>query len=168
MQDPLVPRPVSASQCEMIQLVLPHDANVLGNALGGVVMHHMDICAAICAQRHAGRVCVTASVDRIDFESPVHVGEVMQLYASVNFAGRTSLEVGVLCMAEDARSGKRRHTASAYFTFVALGDDGKPCPVPAVVPVTPAELRRFDAAKRRREHRLAERRREEHAEGRSS
>ncbi|MCG3134668.1 MAG: hypothetical protein HMLKMBBP_01989 [Planctomycetes bacterium] len=152
-----LPKPVSASQCEMIQLVLPHDANVLGNALGGVVMHHMDICAAICAQRHAGRVCVTASVDRIDFESPVHVGEVMQLFASVNFAGRTSLEVGVLCMAEDARTGTRRHTASAYFTFVALGEDGKPCPVPPVVPVTPAELRRFDAAKRRREQRLAER-----------
>jgi acyl-CoA hydrolase len=151
------PKPVSASHVEMVQLVLPHDANVIGNALGGVVMHHMDICAAIAAQRHAGRVCVTASVDRIDFESPARVGEVLVLLASVNYAGRTSMEVGVLCMAEDARTGTRRHTASAYFTFVALGDDGKPCAVPPVLAVTPAEIRRYESAQRRREARLAER-----------
>lgn len=156
---PPAAKPVSASHVEMVQLILPHDANVLGNALGGVVMHHMDICAAICAQRHAGRVCVTASCDRIDFESPVRVGEVLVLLASVNFAGRTSMEVGVLCMAEDARTGVRRHTASAYFTFVALGDDGRPVPVPPALPVTPAELRRAEAARRRREARLAERHR---------
>ena len=157
MQETLPARPVHASQTEMVQLVLPHDANLLGNALGGVVMHHMDICAAIAAQRHAGRVCVTASVDRIDFESPVRVGEVMVLLASVNYAGRTSMEVGVLCLAEDARSGQRRHTASAYFTFVALGDDGRPAPVPSVTPSTPAETRRYDAAQRRRAARLADR-----------
>lgn len=151
------PKPVSASQTEMVQLILPHDANILGNGLGGVVMHHMDICAAIAAQRHAGRVCVTASVDRIDFESPVRVGEVLVLLASVNYAGRTSMEVGVLCMAEDARTGSRRHTASAYFTFVALGDDGRPTCVPAVEPHTPAEVRRHAAARRRREARLADR-----------
>ena len=151
------PKPVAASQTEMVQLMLPHDANVLGNALGGVVMHHMDICAAISAQRHAGRVCVTASVDRIDFEAPAHVGEVLVLLASVNYAGRTSMEVGVLCMAEDARTGVRRHTASAYFTFVALGEDGRPVPVPPVLPGSPAEIRRFDAAKRRRDARMAER-----------
>lgn len=150
-------KPVSASHVEMLQLVLPHDANVIGNALGGVVMHHMDICAAICAQRHAGRVSVTASVDRIDFESPVRVGEVMVLLASCNFAGRSSMEIGVLCMAEDARTGVRRHTASAYFTFVALGDDGKPAPVPAVQPQTPVEIRRYQAAERRRAARLATR-----------
>jgi acyl-CoA hydrolase len=158
MPEPLPAKPVSASHVEMVQLILPHDANVIGNALGGVVMHHMDICAAICAQRHAGRVCVTASVDRIDFESPVHVGEVMVLLGAVNFAGRTSMEIGVLCMAEDARTGIRRHTASAYFTFVALGDDGKPQPVPPVLPVTPAEVRRFEAARRRRDDRIAARR----------
>jgi len=154
---PPASRPVSASQTEMVQLILPHDANVLGNCLGGVVMHHMDICAAICAQRHAGRVCVTASVDRIDFESPVRVGEVLVLLASVNYAGRTSMEIGVLCLAEDARSGRRRHTASAYFTFVAVGDDGKPAEVPPVSPQTPAEIRRFEAAEARRASRLGTR-----------
>ncbi len=138
-------------------MVLPSDANVLGNALGGRVMHHMDMCAAIAAQRHAGRVCVTASVDRIDFKAPVHVGEVLVLKASVNFAGSTSMEVGVLCLAEDPVSGVRRHTASAYFTFVALGDDLRPTAVPPVRPDSPVERRRFEAARLRRDARLAAR-----------
>jgi acyl-CoA hydrolase len=120
-------------------------------------MHHMDICAAIAAQRHAGRVCVTASVDRIDFEEPVRVGELLVLKASVNFAGRTSMEIGVLCMAENPRDGMRRHTASAYFTFVALSDDLKPVEVPPVRPDTPVEIRRHNEARRRRETRLAAR-----------
>jgi acyl-CoA hydrolase len=157
MPDAPARKPVSASHVEMLQLVLPHDANVLGNALGGVVMHHMDICAAIAAQRHAGAVCVTASVDRIDFESPVRVGEVLVLLGSVNYAGRTSMEVGVRCLAEDARTGRRRHTASAYFTFVALGPDGRPEAVPAVEPQTDDERRRYAAAERRRALRVASR-----------
>ena len=151
---------MSASQTEMLELVLPSDANLLGNALGGRVMHHMDMCAAIAAQRHAGRVCVTASVDRIDFREPVRVGEVLVLKASVNYAGRTSMEVGVLCLGENARTGMRRHTASAYFTFVALDDDQKPVEVPPVRPDTPVEIRRFSAARLRREVRLATRKRE--------
>jgi acyl-CoA hydrolase len=142
----------------MLELVLPSDANLLGNMLGGRVMHHMDMCAAIAAQRHAGTICVTASVDRIDFLQPVRVGEVLVLKASVNYAGRTSMEVGVLCMAEDPRSGSRHHTASAYFTFVALGADLKPMSVPPVRPDTPVEIRRHEAARRRRDARLATRR----------
>lgn len=141
----------------MLELVLPSDANLLGNMLGGRVMHHMDMCAAIAAQRHASAICVTASVDRIDFLAPVRVGEVLVLKASVNFAGRTSMEVGVRCMAEDPRTGGRHHTASAYFTFVALGDDLKPMGVPAARPDTPVEIRRHEAARRRREARLATR-----------
>ena len=141
----------------MLQLVLPSDANLLGNMLGGRVMHHMDICAAVAAQRHAARVCVTASVDRIDFESPVKIGEVLVLKASVNFAGRTSMEVGVLCLAENPRTGARRHTASAYFTFVALTDDLKPALVPPIRPDTPVEIRRFEAARARRDARIASR-----------
>ena len=141
----------------MLELVLPSDANILGNMLGGRVMHHMDVCAAIAAQRHAGRVCVTASVDRIDFKAPVKVGELLVLNSSVNFAGRTSMEVGVLCMGEDAKTGMRRHTASAYFTFVALDDAGRPAPVPPVRPDSPVEIRRFEAARRRRDARVATR-----------
>ncbi len=147
-------RPVSASQVEMLELVLPSDANSLGNALGGRVMHHMDMCAAIAAQRHAAHVCVTASVDRIDFRSPVRVGELLVLKASVNYAGRTSMEVGVRCEAENARTGERRHAASAYFTFVALDDDLRPTAVPSVVAGTAEERRRSRAAKARRDQRL--------------
>jgi len=141
----------------MLEMVLPSDANLLGNVLGGRVMHHMDICAAIAAQRHAGYICVTASVDKIDFLSPARVGELLVLKASVNFAGHTSMEVGVLCMAEEPRTGMRRHTASAYFTFVALDDGGSPVVVPPVRPDTPVEIRRFESARRRREVRLATR-----------
>lgn len=151
------PRPVSHSQTDMAQLVIPSDANILGNMLGGRVMHHMDLCAAVAAQRHAGRVCVTASVDRIDFIAPVRVGELLVLKASVNFAGRTSMEVGVICVGENARTGESRHTASAYFTFVALDDDLNPTPVPPIQPVTPVELRRYDEAQARRARRLDER-----------
>jgi acyl-CoA hydrolase len=139
----------------MLQLVLPSDANTLGNALGGVVMHHMDIVAAIAAQRHAGHACVTASVDRIDFLHPVKVGELLVLKASVNFAGRTSMEVGVKCKAENPRTGERRHTASAYFTFVALGADGRPTQVPGLTAETDEQRRRHADAQRRREARLA-------------
>lgn len=158
MTDPEVPaKPPSASQAEMLQLVLPSDANTLGNALGGCVMHHMDIVAAIAAQRHAGRICVTASVDRIDFRSPARVGELLVLKSSVNFAGRTSVEVGVVCLAENASTGERRHTASAYFTFVALDENGRPKPVPPLRPVTPAEIRRHAAAQARRAARVSSR-----------
>ncbi len=157
-QTQLSPKAVSASRSEMLQLVLPSDANTLGNSLGGVVMHHMDIVAAIAAQRHAGRACVTASVDRIDFKKPVRVGELLVLKASVNFVGRSSMEVGVRCAAEDPRSGVRRHTASAYFTFVALGDDLKPTAVPPLLPQTEDDRRRYDGAKRRREAWLQTRR----------
>lgn len=146
---------VSASQAEMLQLVLPSDANTLGNALGGIVMHHMDIVAAIAAQRHAGRACVTASVDRIDFLHPVKVGELLVLQASVNSAGRTSMEVGVRCESERPRTGERRHTASAYFTFVALDDDGRPTPIPGLVTETDEQRRRHAEAQRRRAARLA-------------
>lgn len=148
-------KPVSASQAEMLQLVLPSDANTLGNALGGVVMHHMDIVAAIAAQRHAGRACVTASVDRIDFLHPVKVGQLLVLRASVNHAGRTSMEVGVKCESENARTGECRHTASAYFTFVALGDDGRPTPVPPLLAETEEQQRRSREALRRRAARLS-------------
>ena len=154
------PKPVSASQVEMLEMVLPSDANLLGNMLGGRVMHHMDLCAAVAAQRHAGQVCVTASVDRIDFLSPVRIGELLVLKASVNFVHRTSMEVGVLCLAEDPRTGMRRHTASAYFTFVALSDTLEPTEVPPLRPDTPLEVRRFEAGRRRREARIAARQEE--------
>jgi acyl-CoA hydrolase len=149
---------VSASKVEMTEIVFPNDANPLGNAMGGRVMHWIDICAAVCAGRHARTPVVTANVDNIDFLNPVPVGGIVVLLASVNFAGRTSMEVGVKVWQEDRATGERRHVASAYLTFVSLDPATKgPRPVPPVVPETPDEKRRFEDARRRRAHRLASR-----------
>lgn len=149
-------RPVAASRVEMTEIVFPNDANPLGNAMGGRVMHWIDICAAVCAGRHARTPVVTASADQIDFHNPVPVGAVVVLLASVNFCGRTSMEVGVKVWQEDRATGARKHVASAYLTFVSLDPVTKqPRQVPAVVPETPDEVRRYEAAKARRAHRLA-------------
>ncbi|MEZ5963227.1 MAG: acyl-CoA thioesterase [Planctomycetota bacterium] len=151
-------RPVSASRVEMTEIVFPNDANPLGNVMGGRVMHWIDICAAVAAGRHARTPVVTASVDQIDFHRPVRVGGVLVLYASVNYAGRTSMEIGVKVYNEDRASGQRSHVASAYLTFVSLDPDtGQPRPVPTIVPETEEEKRRFAEAKRRRDRRLERR-----------
>lgn len=152
-------RPVSDSKVEMTEIVFPNDANPLGNAMGGRVMHWIDICAAVCAGRHARTPVVTASADQIDFHNPVPVGAVVVLLASVNFAGRTSMEIGVKVWQEDRSTGARKHVASAYLTFVSLDPVTKtPRPVPPIAPVTDDEKRRFEAAKARRAHRLASKR----------
>lgn len=150
----LTERPVSASHVVMNEMVLPNDANVLGNVLGGHVMHLMDICAAMAAMRHCRKVVVTAAVDHLSFVTPVRVGEMMILAASVNYAERTSMEVGVRIEAEHPLTGERRHTSSAYLTFVALDDEGHPTTVPRVVPESDEENRRFKEAKVRRANRL--------------
>lgn len=153
---PLSPRPVADSKVEMTEIVFPNDANPLGNAMGGRVMHWIDICAAVAAGRHARTPVVTASADQIDFHNPVPVGAVVVLLASVNFAGRTSMEVGVKVWQEDRATGDRKHVASAYLTFVSLDLVTKtPRPVPGIIAVTEDEKRRFDAAKQRRAHRLS-------------
>ncbi|MBN1447497.1 MAG: acyl-CoA thioesterase [Bacteroidetes bacterium] len=152
---PSAPRhSMRASQVEMTELVLPNDTNQLGNLLGGRLMHMMDIAMAIAAARHSGLVCVTASVDEINFLHPIRLGQVVILQASVNRVFRTSMEVGVKVFCEDLKSGKRTHTNSAYMTFVGLNAEGKPTPSPQVIPETEDEKRRFDDALRRRKHRL--------------
>jgi len=155
---PLPPRSVADSKVEMTEIVFPNDANPLGNVMGGRVMHWIDICAAVAAGRHARTPVVTASVDRIDFHNPIPVGGVVVLLASVNFAGRSSMEVGVKVWQEDRASGDRRHVVSAYLTFVSLDPATKaPRPVAPIEPQTDVEKRRFDAAKQRRAQRLASR-----------
>ena len=152
-------RPVSASKVEMTEIVFPTDANPLGNVMGGRVMHWVDICAAVAAGRHARTPVVTASVDKIDFVNPVPVGGVIVLLASVNYTGRTSMEVGVKVWQEDRVTGARKHVVSAYLTFVSLDPvTRQPQPVLPVIPESTEEKRRFEAAKQRRERRLAERR----------
>lgn len=153
------PRPVADSKVEMTEIVFPNDANPLGNAMGGRIMQWIDICAAVAAGRHARTPVVTASADQIDFHCPVPVGVVVVLLASVNFTGRTSMEVGVKVWQEDRLTGARKHVASAYLTFVSLDPvTKKPRPLAPVQPQTADERRRFEEAKQRREHRLAMRR----------
>ena len=148
-------RPVSASRTEMTELVLPQDANLLGNILGGRVMHLIDIAGAIAAHRHCHRQVVTASVDHLDFLNPVRVGDLIVLEAQVNRAFHTSVEVGVEVFSEDSVAGVRKHTTKAFLTFVALDDAGKPAPVPPLIPETAQDRRRYREAGDRRKARLS-------------
>jgi acyl-CoA hydrolase len=156
-------RPVkspSESQHETSELMMPQDANNMGHVFGGVILSRMDKTAAIAAFRHSRASVVTASIDRVDFREPVRLGDLVIMRSSVNFVGRSSMEVGVRVEAEDLLSGRRRHTNSCYLTFVAVDANGRPVEVPELVPQTPEERRRFEAARERRARRLEERQRE--------
>lgn len=148
---------VSESVVTMTELVLPHHTNQLGNLLGGQLMHWIDICAALASAKHSQRVCVTASVDRIDFHHPIKLGNVVTLIASVNRAFKTSMEVGVKVFTESYVEGKKIHSNSAYLTFVSVDDNGKPVETFEIVPETDEEKRRFEDALNRRKARLESR-----------
>jgi acyl-CoA hydrolase len=148
---------VSDSQIEAAELMMPQHANILGHVFGGVVLAMMDRTAAVAAIRHARAACVTVSVDRVDFREPIHVGDLVIMKASVNFVGRTSMEVGVRVESENMIGGSRRHTNSCYLTFVAVDSDGRPIEIPPVIAETETEKRRYAAAQRRRKRRLEER-----------
>jgi acyl-CoA hydrolase len=135
----------------MHELVLPNDTNVLGNILGGKVMHYMDICAAMSAYKHARSPVVTASVDRLNFLAPAKMGEILILKSSVNYTGKTSMEIGVRIESENTISGEINHTASAYLTFVSLDDNRKPKKVEKIIPKSVDEIRRFKQAEMRKE-----------------
>ncbi len=154
-------RKINDSSVVMAQVMIPQDANPSGNIHGGVVMKLIDTAAGVVASRHARSNAVTASIDRLDFHHPVFVGDLLFIKGSLNFVGRTSMEVGVRVEAENIMTGEVRHTASAYLTFVALDDNGKPKQVPPLVLETEEERRRNREAKIRREARLAEKKREE-------
>lgn len=147
-------RTVAASRCVTTEIVLPNDTNGLGNLMGGRLLHLMDKCGAISAQRHAGTVCVTASVDNVEFRSPIRQDEIIVVESQVNRTFRTSMEVELNVWAENPKLGTRRKCNRAYYTFVALGDDGAPVPVPPVVPETDEERSRHAEAQKRREVRL--------------
>lgn len=153
----MVGKPVSASTVVMTELVLPSHTNSLDSIFGGVVMSWIDICAAIAAQRHASSEVVTASIDDLHFIAPVYKGWVVNLKAQVNFVAKTSMEVGVRVDAENPRTGDTFHTATAYLTFVAIGPDGKPRPVPPLVLETAEDERRHQAAQTRRSLRVQRR-----------
>jgi acyl-CoA hydrolase len=145
------------SRTEMVELVVPGDSNQLGNILGGKVMHWIDLAAAITANRHAGHVAVTASMDSLEFLHPVKVGEVVRLVAQINWVGRTSMEVGVDVFGENMNTGDIRKTSTAYLTFVAVNALGEPVEVPPLILETDDDRARFNAAVERRKARLARR-----------
>ncbi len=153
----MTPRPVRESQSEMVEVVLPNDANPLGFLLGGRLMHLIDIAGALACHRHARSYVVTASTDHLDFLAPVNVGDLLILRSSVNRAFHTSMEAGVKCWVENYIAGTRRHVSSAYLTFVAVDREGHHIPVPPVVPETAEEKQRYEDAGRRRAIREQER-----------
>ncbi len=148
---------VKGSQLSMTELVLPNDTNQLGALLGGRLMHWIDIAAAISAQLHSGKVCVTASVDDISFLHPIRLGEVVTLRASVNRAFTTSMEVGVQVTSENLLTSEKKTSNTAYLTFVALDSNGRPVPVSPIIPQTKDEKRRYKEAFERRALRLQHR-----------
>lgn len=154
MSDSPSPKPVSVSRCKMTEIVLPNDTNGLGNMMGGRLLHLMDKCAAISAQRHANRVCVTAAVDNVEFQSAIQEGEVVVIESHINRAFRTSMEVELNVWAENALEETRRKCNRAFYTFVALDEEGSTVPVPDVDPQTDRERERYESAAKRRDIRL--------------
>jgi uncharacterized protein (TIGR00369 family) len=147
-------RTVRETQVILARIMLPQDANPAGNVHGGTIMKLIDDAAAAVAMRHARCNVVTISIDRLDFHAPVYVGDLLTLRASMNYVGRTSMEVGVRVEAENMRTGMVRHTSSAYLTFVAIDEWERPRSVPELMTETPEEIKRFEEGKLRREDRL--------------
>jgi acyl-CoA hydrolase len=147
-------KPASESRVEVTHLVMPGDANSLGSAFGGMIMQWTDLAAGMAAMRHARLPVATASVDQLTFLGPVRIGHIAMLHAQVTAAFTTSMEVGVEVVTEDPKTGVRRKCCDAYLTFVALGPDGRPTPVPPLLATTEEERRRERDARVRREARL--------------
>jgi uncharacterized protein (TIGR00369 family) len=138
----------------MSELMMPNHANNMGNVFGGVILSLVDRAAAVAATRHARKPCVTVSVDQVDFREPIYLGELVTARASVNFTGRTSMEVGVRIETENLLTGERRFTNSCNVTYVAVDDEGRPTEVPPIRPETDEEKSRYAAGEQRRRHRL--------------
>lgn len=155
----LAPRLVKLSETTISRLMMPPDANLAGNVFGGTILKMIDEVAFLAASKHTGRNAVTASIDRMDFFEPVYIGDVLTLRSSVNFVGKSSMEVGVSIEASNPITRKTRKTGHCYLVYVALDDKGHPVEVPEVIPQTAVERRRYREAKERRRRRLAEARR---------
>lgn len=144
-------KPVSASRTTLTELMIPSYANFGGKVHGGTILSLMDKVAYVAASKHAESYCVTVSVGGVDFLEPVDVGDLVSLKASVNYVGKSSLIVGIKVIAENFKKRTVKHTNSSYFTFVAIGDDGKPKEVPGLILENPTDIRRFALGKLRKE-----------------
>ena len=139
----LTPRPVRASQTTITELMIPSYANFGGKIHGGILLSLMDKVAYACASKHSGTYCVTVSVDKVEFLQPVEVGELVSLFASVNYVGRSSMIVGIRVEAQNVKLGTIKHTNSSYFTMVAKDDENKPTDVPPLILQNEEEVKRF-------------------------
>lgn len=155
--DSLIGKPPKVSEVEMTELVLPNDTNLLGNLLGGRLMHWIDIAGAIAASRHSNKIVATVALDSLDFRHPLRMGELVILKAKLTWTGKTSMEVTVRAYGENIKTGSVILTNKAFITFVALDDQGKPSPVPTLLPETEEEKKDYRAAELRREERLKKR-----------
>jgi uncharacterized protein (TIGR00369 family) len=149
------PKPAAESRLVLHQLMLPEHANAHGNVHGGVIMRMVDEAGAICAMRHARLPCVTISIDSMTFRQPVHLGELLICTANITWIGRSSIEVHVHVQSEHPITGVASHTNSAYVVYVALGEDGKPCPAPPLLLVTDEDRRAFAEGAERQARRIA-------------
>ncbi|HVE13769.1 MAG TPA: acyl-CoA thioesterase [Elusimicrobiota bacterium] len=157
MPSKLASRTVRSSFTQVSDLILPPDANMYGSVFGGKVLQMVDKAAAVCAMRHAGRPCVTVAMDRVEFLIPIRLGVMLIVEAQVNYAGKTSMEIGVEVYAEDIEKGTRRHTNSCLVTMVGVDKAGRPAPIPPILVETPEEKARYAAAEERRRARAAQR-----------
>ena len=151
------PKTSKESQVIMTHLVLPQDANPAGNLHGGVILKHIDTAGGVVAKKHSRTNIVNVSIDRMAFKQPAYMGELLTFKASLNHVGRSSMEIGVRVESENLKTGEIRHTNSAYLTYVALGEDGKPTRVPPLALETETAKRRYKEAELRRELRQKER-----------
>lgn len=156
--DPDVPRPVRCSQVTFSDLAEPQSQNVAGTFFGGTLLSFIDRAAAFCAMQHAGRPVVTKSMDAVEFNQPIYIGELVIVHAAITFTGTSSMEVGVEVLARNPITGEERHTNSCFVTFVALDDDGRPTRVPQLLVEGDEERALFEEGRARREERLARRR----------
>lgn len=145
---------VADSATETVQIVLPNDTNMLGNLLGGTLMHWIDLVGAVVANRHSRRPIVTASMEGLDFHVPVRLGFLVILKARIHYAGTSSMEVGVEVYSENGLTGERVHTSSAILTYVAVDTTGRPTSIPKLILTDDAERRRHEEAVARRKRRL--------------
>jgi uncharacterized protein (TIGR00369 family) len=144
-------KPVAYSKTTLSELMIPAYANFGGKIHGGILLSLMDKVAYACASKHAGNYCVTVSVETVEFLEPVEVGEMVTMFASVNYVGRSSMVIGIKVIAENFKIGTVKHTNTSYFTMVAKGDDGKPTEVPGLILESKEEVKRFLEAIKRRE-----------------
>lgn len=151
MTDNAAFKPVSFSETTITELMIPSYSNFGGKIHGGILLSLMDKVAYVCAAKHAGNYCVTASIDTVDFLQPVEVGELVSLMASVNYVGNTSLVVGIRVVSENVKTNVINHTNTSYFTMVAKDDNNKPAQIPGLILESRTHVRRFIEAKRRKE-----------------